>query len=101
MRVRRDRESLAALVDKSLLTHSDDRYRMLETIREYALERLDEQGERDAITHALAEHLVSAAPTRDAVRLAEERREPAAEKRSTTSAWPSPRHLLRPTRNLR
>lgn len=49
-------ELLAALVDKSLVVAvpgSPTRYRMLETIREYARERLDEAGERDA---AVADH---------------------------------------------
>jgi predicted ATPase len=35
-------ESLASLVDKSLLRQSKERFWMLETIREFALERLDE-----------------------------------------------------------
>ena len=48
---------LAALVDKSLLAVSGDEtphYRMLETIKAYSLDRLDEAGEREALrrTHA-------------------------------------------------
>ncbi len=38
-------ELVAALVDKSLLVEEDGRYRMLETIREYGLQRLEECGE--------------------------------------------------------
>src|SRR4051794_40088890 len=38
-----------AKVDKSLLRHTAGRYWMLETIREYASERLDESGERDEL----------------------------------------------------
>ena len=45
-------ETLASLVDKSLLTvegyAEPPRYRMLETVREYGLERLGEQGETEA-----------------------------------------------------
>jgi predicted ATPase/class 3 adenylate cyclase len=37
-----DLDTLQSLVDKSLLRYSDDRYWMLETIREYARERLEE-----------------------------------------------------------
>ena len=36
-----DLDSLASLVDKSLVGHAGDRYTMLETIREYALERFE------------------------------------------------------------
>ncbi|GAA2332579.1 BTAD domain-containing putative transcriptional regulator [Dactylosporangium salmoneum] len=43
-------ELLATLVEKSLLLGGDDgRYRMLETIRAYGLERLDERGEADQL----------------------------------------------------
>jgi predicted ATPase/class 3 adenylate cyclase len=41
-----DLETLASLIDKSLLRHDGDRYRMLETIREYGSDQLD-AGERD------------------------------------------------------
>jgi predicted ATPase len=36
-----DLDTLQSLVDKSLLRHSNERFWMLETIREYALERVD------------------------------------------------------------
>jgi predicted ATPase/DNA-binding SARP family transcriptional activator len=52
-------DTLASLVDKCLLLHRGDRYWMLETIREYALERLEEHGERDRVSRALAEYLVT------------------------------------------
>ncbi len=41
--------TLQSLVEKSLLKFSAERYWMLETIREYAGERLDEAGENDAL----------------------------------------------------
>jgi predicted ATPase/class 3 adenylate cyclase/DNA-binding CsgD family transcriptional regulator len=40
---------LARLVDKSLVAHAGDRYRMLETLRQYALERADDAGELPAL----------------------------------------------------
>ena len=40
---------LARLIDKSLVQHSGDRYRMLETLRHYALERASEAGELAAL----------------------------------------------------
>ncbi|HET6549718.1 MAG TPA: BTAD domain-containing putative transcriptional regulator [Solirubrobacter sp.] len=47
-------DGLAALADRSLLQRVGDRYRMLETIREYALEKLDEAGELEATRAAHA-----------------------------------------------
>ena len=57
---------VGALVDKSLLVVPGDevlRYRMLETIKAYALERLDEAGEREAIRGAHATYFVELAET--------------------------------------
>ncbi len=50
---------LAALVDRSLLQLAPDagRYRMLETLREYGIERLAEQGTLDAVRDLAARHL--------------------------------------------
>jgi predicted ATPase len=44
-----DVDTLQSLVDKSLLRFTEGRYWMLETIREYALERLEEEGEAEAM----------------------------------------------------
>ena len=48
-------DTLQALVEKSLLRFADERYWMLETIRQYARERLDDDGKADAVArrHAL------------------------------------------------
>jgi predicted ATPase len=43
-----DLDTLQSLVDKSLLRHTDERFWMLETIREYAAELLDASGERES-----------------------------------------------------
>jgi predicted ATPase len=42
-------DTLQSLVEKSLLRHSDERFWMLETIREYAAERLELSGEADEL----------------------------------------------------
>jgi DNA-binding SARP family transcriptional activator len=53
-------DGVAALVDRSLVEMNADRgvarYRLLETVRQYAAERLDEAGERDALETAHATH---------------------------------------------
>jgi len=46
-----DADVLQALVDKSLLRHSGERFWMLETIREFALERLEESGDAGDLRH--------------------------------------------------
>lgn len=59
---------LTALVDKSLLVVEETaqpRYRMLETIRAYARERLDDAGERDRIRLAHADYFARLAETAD------------------------------------
>lgn len=44
-----DLDTLQSLVDKSLFRHTGERFWMLETIREYAAERLEESGEADEL----------------------------------------------------
>ncbi|MEO5704559.1 MAG: adenylate/guanylate cyclase domain-containing protein [Candidatus Limnocylindrales bacterium] len=44
-----DLDTLQSLVDKSLLRHTEERFWMLETIREYAAERLEASGEGEAL----------------------------------------------------
>jgi predicted ATPase/DNA-binding SARP family transcriptional activator len=65
--------TLAALVAKSLLTRADShgdhspepRYRMLDTVRAYALERLAEAGEETATREAAARYYLGFAETAD------------------------------------
>jgi predicted ATPase/class 3 adenylate cyclase len=52
---------LQSLLEKSLVRRSDDRFWMLETIREYALERLEQSGEADALRARHAEHFLALA----------------------------------------
>jgi len=54
-----DLDVLQSLLDKSLVRSSDGRYWMLETIREFASERLEEAGEADEVTRRLAVHLLA------------------------------------------
>jgi predicted ATPase len=51
-----DLDTLQSLVDKSLLRQTEERYWMLETIREYAAERLEESGEVDELHRLHADH---------------------------------------------
>ena len=53
--------TLHALVDKSLVRKTDERFRMLETIREYAAKRLDESGGADVVLERLGKHLIALA----------------------------------------
>ena len=46
-----DLDTLQSLVDKSLVRFADGRFWMLETIREFALERLEETGGREDLRH--------------------------------------------------
>jgi predicted ATPase len=58
---RADLDTLQALVDKSLVRHTDERFWMLETIREYAAERLEESGEGDDLHGRHAEQFLALA----------------------------------------
>ncbi len=53
-----DLDTLQSLLDKSLVRSSEGRYWMLETIREFAAERLEESGEADEILQRLASQLI-------------------------------------------
>jgi predicted ATPase len=44
-----DLDTLQSLVDQSLVRHTDERFWMLETIREFALERLEETGGSEGV----------------------------------------------------
>jgi len=52
---------LQALVDKSLLRHTQERFWMLETIREYATERLEASGEAEELRRRHAAHFLALA----------------------------------------
>ncbi len=52
-------DALQSLVDKSLLRHTGERFWMLETIREYAHELLEESSEADAVRARHADHYLA------------------------------------------
>jgi predicted ATPase len=54
-------DTLQSLVDKSLLRRTDDRFWMLETIQEYAAERLETSGEAEQLRRRHAEHFLALA----------------------------------------
>ncbi|HEX9599772.1 MAG TPA: adenylate/guanylate cyclase domain-containing protein [Gaiellaceae bacterium] len=56
-----DLDTLQSLVDKSLVRHTEDRFWMLETIREYATERLEESGEAEELQRRHAGHFLALA----------------------------------------
>jgi len=60
-----DVDTLQSLVEKSLVRHSGERFWMLETIREYALERLEESGEADELRRRHAGYFATLAETAD------------------------------------
>ncbi|OJX66068.1 MAG: hypothetical protein BGO94_03850 [Micrococcales bacterium 72-143] len=59
-------DAFDALVDKSLLQRTDGRYRALETIREYGLERLGESGGLDTRRREQARRMAEAVTRQDA-----------------------------------
>jgi predicted ATPase/DNA-binding SARP family transcriptional activator len=58
-------ESLVELADKSLLQSDGTRYRMLDTVRAFCAERLDEAGERERFERAHAEYFAGLARRAD------------------------------------
>jgi predicted ATPase/class 3 adenylate cyclase len=58
-----DLDTLSSLVDKSLVRKAGDRFWMLETIREFAAERLEDYDEVDALRRRHAEYFLELART--------------------------------------
>ena len=56
-----DLDTLQSLVDKSLVRHGGERFSMLETIRDYAAERLAASGEAEALRRRHADHFLALA----------------------------------------
>jgi predicted ATPase len=54
-------DTLQSLVDKNLLRHSDERFWMLETIRDYALDRLEAAGESEEVKRRHAAFMLALA----------------------------------------
>jgi predicted ATPase len=59
--VEADLDTLQSLVDKSLVRRTGERFWMLETIREYAVERLAASGEADGLRRRYAEQFLALA----------------------------------------
>ena len=59
--VEADLDTLQSLVDKSLLRSSGQRYWMLETIREYAVDQLEASGQADELSRRHAMHFLALA----------------------------------------
>jgi predicted ATPase len=60
-----DLDVLQSLVDKSLVRHFEDRFLMLETIREFAFERLAASGEGDTVSRSHADFFLALAEEAD------------------------------------
>ena len=58
-----DLETISSLVDKSLVRRTGERFWMLETIREFAAERLEATGDADSLRRRHAEYLLQLAST--------------------------------------
>ena len=56
-----DLDTLQSLADKSLVRLADERFSMLETIREYARERLEDSGDAGELRRRHAEHFLAVA----------------------------------------
>jgi predicted ATPase/class 3 adenylate cyclase len=56
-----DLDTVQALVDKSLLRHADERFWMLETIREFAAEQLEDSDEAEELGRRHADHFLALA----------------------------------------
>jgi predicted ATPase/class 3 adenylate cyclase len=63
-------ETLQSLVDKSLLRHSEERFWMLETIREFAAEGVEESGEAEELRKKHAAYFLELFEARDDARRA-------------------------------
>jgi predicted ATPase/class 3 adenylate cyclase len=64
-------DTLQSLVDKSLLRRTEDRFWMLETIREYAIERLEASGEADEFRGRHAQYFLALSEEPEPMRRAE------------------------------
>jgi predicted ATPase len=70
--VHADLDGLESLVDKSLVRHAGDRFWMLETIREYAVERLEASAEAGEVRRRHADFFLALAESRESLVRAEE-----------------------------
>ena len=84
-----DVDTLQSLVDKSLVRHAEERFWMLETIREFAVERLEETGGADVLRERYSAEFLELAELAGPELLAGARRSgTTGSKRSTTTSAP-------------
>jgi tetratricopeptide (TPR) repeat protein len=86
-----DLDTLASLLDKNLVRREGERFSMLETIREYAVERLEESGAADEIRRRLAVYMTELAESTEGDYLGPEQ---AAVQRRFRAEWDNVRAVL-------
>ena len=86
-----DLDTLASLLDKNLIRREGERFSMLETIREYAVERLEDSGAADEVRRRLAVYMTELAESTEGDYLGPEQ---ASVQRRFRAEWDNVRAVL-------